>query len=104
MSREIYRYVFSRQVPITEAMATLELTLIAVESLHGESRTRMDARCTVSLLDRTLEIDASTHVGQALNQIFVGYLTREFGANAYSVSAVAPGAKQAASPSSGQSA
>ena len=102
MSRELYRYVFSRQVPITEAMATLELTLIAVESLHGESRTRMDARCTVSLLDRTLEVDASTHVGQALNQIFVGFLTREFGANAYSVTAVAR-AKQAAPAASGQS-
>jgi len=92
MPRELYRYVFSRQVPLTEAIATLELTLIAVESLHGEARTRMDAHCTVRPFERTLDVDASTHLGQALNQIFVGFLTREFGASAYSVTAIVPGA------------
>lgn len=86
MTREVYRYVFNPQVPFTEALATLELALIAVESLHGEARARMDARFVGRPLTRTLVIDASTHVGQALNQVFVGYARREFGETSFSVS------------------
>jgi len=85
MTREIYRYVFNPKVPLVEALATLDLALIAVESLHGEARSRMDARFVGCPLTRTLVIDASTHVGHALNQIFVGYIRREFGDAAFTV-------------------
>ncbi len=85
MTREVYRYVFNPQVPFTEVLATLDLALIAAESLHGESRARMDARFAGRPLTRTLVVDASTHVGQALNQIFVGYARREYGEAAFAV-------------------
>lgn len=88
MSREVYRYVFSPRVPLTEALATLDLALIAVESLHGESRTRMDGRFASAPARGTLAIDASTHVGQALNQIFIGFAKREFGETSFSVERV----------------
>ncbi len=95
MTREIYRYAFSPQVPFVEAMATLELALIAVESLHGEARARMDARFAGCPLTRVLVVDSSTHVGQALNQVFVGYARREFGEASFTVTrcpAAAPSA------------
>lgn len=85
MPRDIYRYALSQRIPIAEAVATLELAFIAVESLHGEARKRLDARCAVVPHERTIEVDASTHVGQALNQIFVGFMTREFGTSAFTV-------------------
>lgn len=85
MTREIYRYVFTPQASFHEVLATLELALIAVESLHGEARARMDARLAGRPLARTLVIDASTHVGQALNQVFVGYVRREFGEASFTV-------------------
>jgi len=44
MPRAVYRYVFAKRVPFAEAMATLELALIAVESMHGDADPRVDPR------------------------------------------------------------
>lgn len=85
MSREVYRYNFNRSVTFKEALATLDLAIIAVQSLHGESRTRMDARFTSDESRCALVIDASTPIGQVLNQVFVGYSQREFGEGSFSV-------------------
>lgn len=86
MKHEIYRYVFNPQVPFIEVMATIELALIAVESLHGEARAHMDAHVVGCPQTRVLVVDSSTHVGQSLNQVFVGYARREFGETSFSVS------------------
>lgn len=88
MSREVYRYVFGPGVPFAEVIATLDLALIAVESLHGESRSRLDARFTDDPTKRAVAIDASTPVGQALNQLFTGFARREFGESAFKVDRV----------------
>lgn len=88
MPREVYRYVFGQEVPFADVLATLDLALLAVESLHGESRSRLDARFTDDPAQRAVVIDASTTVGQALNQVFVGYATREFGEGAFRVGRV----------------
>lgn len=85
MPREAYRYNFNQSVSFADALATLDLAVIAVQSLHGESRARMDARFTSDESRRALVIDASTPIGQALNQVFVGYAHREFGEGSFSV-------------------
>lgn len=88
MPREVYRYVFGQEVSFADVLATLDLALLAVEALHGESRSRLDARFTDDSGQRAVVIDASTSVGQALNQVFVGYVTREFGEGAFKVERV----------------
>ncbi len=85
MSREVYRYAFGQDVAFADVLATLDLSLIAVESLHGESRSRMDARFIDDEHKRAIVIDASTEVGRSLNQVFVGYVRREFGETAFRV-------------------
>ena len=85
MPREVYRYVFSEHVPFDDVLDTVDLAVIAVQSLHGEERTRLDARFVSDPKRRTLAIDATTPVGQALNQLFVGYARREFGDGAFEV-------------------
>jgi hypothetical protein len=85
MSPEVYRYVFSQGVPFADVLSTLNLAIIAVESLHGESRSRLDARFTDDATKRAVVIDASTVVGQALNEVFVGYARREFGEDSFRV-------------------
>lgn len=85
MAREVYRYVFNDSVPFAEVLATVDLALIAVESIHGESRSRLDARFSDDVAKRSVVIDAGTDVGQALNQVFVGYVRREFGEIAFRV-------------------
>lgn len=85
MPREAYRYIFGDTVPFAEVLATVDLSLIAVESLHGESRSRLDARFSDDAAKRAVVIDASTDVGRALNQVFIGYVRREFGEGAVRV-------------------
>lgn len=88
MSSQAYRYVLCRPVPFPEVMSTFDLALIAVQSLHGDERTRLDARFASDAGRRTLAIDAGTAVGQALNQIFTGFARREFGDHAFRVERV----------------
>lgn len=85
MSQSIYRYAFDSSIHFPDVVATLDLALVAIESLHGESRTRLDARFTAEPPRRAIVLDATTAVGQALNQVFIGLARREFGENAFSV-------------------
>ena len=85
MISERYRYSFAPTIEFEEIEASLVLALLAVESLHGESQTRLDAAHAVDSAARVLVIDASTTVGQDLNRLFVGFLKREFGPDAFRV-------------------
>ena len=85
MPREVYRYSFERTVSFTEALATLDLAILAAESLHGECRARLDARFIDDEMTRTIVIDASTEVGRCFNQVFVGFVRREFGDRSFRV-------------------
>lgn len=82
MSRPAYRYVLCSPIPFPEVMSTLDLAMIAVESLHGREKTRLDARFASDAGKRTLVIDSGTAVGEALNRIFTGFARREFGEHA----------------------
>lgn len=88
MSNQVYRYVLCRPIPFPEVMSAFDLALIAVQSLHGNERTRLDARFASDAGKQVLAIDAGTPVGQALNQIFFGFARREFGEHAFKIERV----------------
>jgi len=99
MSRELYRYTFAPEVPPEEVEATLLLALFAVESLHGEAQVRLDAAHALDPDRRGCILDAATPVGRDLNRVFVGFLQREFGPDAFQVERVgAESAQPVASP------
>ncbi len=85
MVGEVYRYAFVQDIPFEDVLMTLDLSLLAVDSLHGACRSRLDARFIDDAAKRAVVIDASTSVGQALNQLFVGYAIREFGRDSFKV-------------------
>jgi hypothetical protein len=85
MSKDLYRYAFTVDVPIDEVEASLLLAILATESLHGEAQTRLDAAIFVAPALGVCVIDASTSVGRDLNCLFVGFLSREFAADAFAV-------------------
>ncbi len=89
MSSEIYRFTFDDKVPAEELEQTLLLSILAVESLHGESRVRLDGRYCMNARNRRCVVDAGTPVGRDLNRIFAGFLTREFGPGAFNVQRIA---------------
>ena len=85
MTKHIYRYRFARTVPVRDIEETLMLALMAVESLHGRARLRMDGRYRFDKKQRLCEIDATTKVGADLAEIFTGYATREYGDDAVAI-------------------
>lgn len=88
MSPKPYRYTFSESVLIEEVEGSLLLAIWATESLHGESQVRLDAAHFLDVAQRTCVIDGSTPVGKDLNRLFVGFLRREYGEDAFSVQRV----------------
>jgi hypothetical protein len=89
MSRTLYRYLFTAEVPLEEIEATLLLVLFAAESLHGEAQVRLDAAHQLDKEQHSCLIDATTLVGQDFNRLFTGFLAREFGADAFQVERLA---------------
>lgn len=85
MTKQIYRFRFARTVPAKDIEDTLMLALMAVESLHGRARLRMDGCYWFDKPQRLCEIDASTKVGADLAEIFTGYATREYGDDAVTI-------------------
>jgi len=88
MPTDVYRYEFDAAVPAAEVETTLVLSILAVEALHGESQTRLDAGHAFDLTRRTVVIDAATPVGRDLNRVFIGLVTREFGPDSFRVERV----------------
>ena len=78
-SREIH-IAFDKDVPMSEAAGTLELALLATESLHGTERVRLGAAWSFDRAARRVTIDASTEIGHTLALVFFGLSRREFGA------------------------
>jgi hypothetical protein len=85
MTKELYRYEFTSDVPLEEIEASLLLAVWAAESLHGEVQVRLDAAHYLDLDRRACVIDASTSVGRDVNRLFVGFVRREFGEDAFQV-------------------
>lgn len=83
-----FRYRFADYVKSCEMEASLLLARWAVEALHGESLVRLEAAYSIDPPTRTCVIDADSEAGRSLNRIFVGFLEREFGADAFDVERV----------------
>lgn len=94
MNKEIYRYAFDPSARMQDVEEALLLAVLAAESLHGQSRVRMDASYCVDAEKRACVIDATTPVGRDICRIFTGFAIREFGENAFKVKRVVdvPGA------------
>ncbi len=85
MKTEVLRYTFASSICMREVEETLLLAVLAVESLHGESIVRLDASYSVDAPRRCCVIDGSTEVGRALSRVFTGFVTREFGGDAFGI-------------------
>jgi hypothetical protein len=96
MPTDVFRYRLADHVPAEEAEATLVLSILAVEALHGEAQTRLDAGHAFDAKRRTVVIDATTAVGRDFNRLFLGFLSREFGPGSFRVERVNPPPEPAA--------
>lgn len=85
MALQAYRYEFDQSVSFFDVLALLDEAITNAESIHGAERVRLDARFAEDTARGVLVIDATTDVGQTLNQLFVGLARREFGDAAFTI-------------------
>ena len=85
MNAETYRYQFSPDVALKEVEDSLLLSVLAVECMHGRSHLRLDAKFNLDKKKRSCVIDAGTEVGRNIAKIFTGFITRQFGEEAFKV-------------------
>lgn len=78
-------YRFAEHVLLEEVEAALVVAAVAIESLHGGPAVQLGAAYFFDPLTRTCVIDATTSVGFAFNQLFLGFLNRDVGAESFSV-------------------
>ena len=83
--KDQYIYRFRRHIDIDDVQDTLTLSVLGVENLHGRARVRLDGWWRLDRQRRRCVIDASTSVGENIAQLFTGFLTQEFGENAFTV-------------------
>lgn len=88
MDSHVYRYTFDETLDIAEVEATANLAVLATESLHGESRVRLEAQHRFDASSRCCLIDATGEVGVDLNRLFLGFISREFDAKSFRVERV----------------
>ena len=86
MALEAYRYEFDESVSLFDVLGTLDEAITNAESIHGAERARLDARFAEDTARGVLVIDATTEVGQVVNQLFVGLMRRGFGETAFTIS------------------
>ena len=70
MTHDTYKYRFDESVPAQELEDTFMLAMLAVESLHGRSRVRMESR---------FNLDKARRTCSDLARIFTGFATKECG-------------------------
>ena len=85
MTLPVYRFEFDEHVALEEIESTIVLALFAVESLHGESRTQLDAAHLLDQAAKVLVIEAHTPVGRDFARLMTGFLRREFTGNSFHV-------------------
>ena len=85
MIRDVYRYVFADTTSMQAVEDTLLLSVMATEALHGRSGVNLDAEFSLDLQKRRCVVDAGTEVGRHIARIFTGFMTREFGEDAFKV-------------------
>jgi len=73
MSQHHYHFRFEAAIPVADIEALILMALVALNSLHGLTRVRLDCQFTFDRSRRDLLIDGGTLLGRHLAQIISGF-------------------------------
>jgi hypothetical protein len=79
------RLQFDPAVPWSDVLDTLDLAVLAVETLYGTDRVSLEARHEVDDAVRRMSIDITTTVGRTLAILVLGFARRQYGDRAVEV-------------------
>jgi hypothetical protein len=81
--REAYRYTFEASVPQVEIQGTLALARVAAEGLHGQTQFCLEAQHMLAPDGSVCLIEVRGPAGRDFNRLFLNFIAREFGPDAY---------------------
>ena len=86
---EKYRFRFTDDIGNREIEERLFLAATNTENVFGEAAMRLDASFRFDKAQRVCLIDGGTAVGRHLAKLFISYVSKDFGDDAYTVERVA---------------
>ena len=85
MKQQLYKFSFDSTVSFRDVRRFLFLAVRAAEALHGRSLIRLDGLFYLQRKKRSCVVDSATEVGRTIAIIFIGFITYEFGEEAFKV-------------------
>lgn len=82
---EIYRFTFRNDVSAERIEEQLYWAVFNTESVFGKSNVRLDGSFLFDEKEKVCVIDKTTEVGRHIAQLFISYLTTQFGEDALKV-------------------
>ena len=79
MPKNFYHFRLDSDIPIEEIENTLMLALVAVNSLHGVTRVRLDCQFVLDKKRRHVLVDGNTPVGRCFARILAGFADYAYG-------------------------
>jgi len=86
---EKYRFRFADGITNEQIEERLFLAATNTENVFGEAAMRLDASFRFDKAQRVCVIDRGTAVGRHLAKLFISYISKDFGDDAYTVERVA---------------
>lgn len=85
MNRLVYKFNFSKHVPVDDIEDSLMVAALATEALHGRGAMKLDASFSFNKNTYICIVDAETQVGRDIAQILTTFLTKGYGESSFKV-------------------
>jgi hypothetical protein len=85
MDRLVYRYTFSKHIPVDDLEDSLMIAALAAEALHGRAAMKLDAYFCLDKKARTCVVDAETQIGSDIAKILSTFVTKGYGESSFKV-------------------
>ena len=79
MTKNFYQFRFDSEISLEDIEDTLMLVLVAVNSLHGVTRVRLDCQFVLDKKRRHVLVDGNTPVGRCFARILAGFADYAYG-------------------------
>jgi len=79
------RFKFKASVPMHEVMETMLMAQLAIESIYGEDRAKLETSIGAYPRRRLILIGTANEIGVNLALVFMGYMRREFGGRSFTM-------------------
>ncbi|MCL4499292.1 MAG: hypothetical protein M1335_03490 [Chloroflexi bacterium] len=81
MTNTYYKFKFSEDVPLERIRKIFDLSMTAVEAIHGMPAVRLNLSCKLDVGDHSLMVEADSKTGYDLARVLLQFFAREFGAH-----------------------